>query len=44
MDLKSFHDFLGYHDKVRNRTKTIIAKIPSDKIDWQVTEKGINNA
>ena len=34
MHLNSFHNFLEYYDKVRNRTKTIIAKIPPDKIDW----------
>jgi uncharacterized damage-inducible protein DinB len=34
MDLQTFHDFLDYYDKVRGRTKVIIAKIPPAKIDW----------
>ena len=38
MDLKAFHEFLDYYDKVRARTKTIIAKIPPDKIDWAYRE------
>ena len=38
MDLKSFHDFLDYYEKVRGRTQTIIAKIPPDKIDWTYQE------
>jgi len=38
MDLKTFHDFLDYYDKVRGRTKLIIAKIPPDKIDWTYHE------
>jgi uncharacterized damage-inducible protein DinB len=38
MDLKTFHDFLDYYDKVRGRTKTIIAKIPPDKIEWTYRE------
>src|SRR5258708_7959388 len=39
MDLKTFRDFLDYYDKVRNRTKVIIAKIPDDKIDWTYREE-----
>ena len=38
MDLKTFHEFLEYYDKVRGRTKTIIAKIPPDRIDWAYRE------
>ena len=38
MDLKTFHEFLEYYDKVRGRTKVIIAKIPRDKIDWTYRE------
>jgi uncharacterized damage-inducible protein DinB len=38
MDLKTFHDFLDYYDKVRGRTKLIIAKIPTDKMDWTYRE------
>jgi uncharacterized damage-inducible protein DinB len=38
MDLKSFHDFLDYYEKVRGRTKTIIARIPPDKIEWTYKE------
>ena len=38
MDLKSFHEFLEYHDKVRNRTKAIITKIPVDKINCTYRE------
>src|SRR5437867_3963250 len=38
MDLKTFHDFLDYYDKVRTRTKLIISKIPPDKIDWTYRE------
>lgn len=34
MDLKTFHDFLDYYDKVRGRTKTIVARIPPDEIEW----------
>jgi uncharacterized damage-inducible protein DinB len=34
MDLKTFHEFLDYYDKVRGRTKTIISYIPKDKMDW----------
>ena len=34
MDLKTFHDFLEYYEKVRGRTKLIIGKIPKEKIDW----------
>lgn len=38
MDLKTFHDFLDYYDKVRVRTKLIISKIPPDNIDWSYKE------
>lgn len=38
MDLKTFHDFLDYYDKVRTRTKLIISKIPPDSIDWTYKE------
>lgn len=38
MTLEAFHDFLDYFDKVRNRTKIIIAKIPPDKFDWTYKE------
>lgn len=38
MDLKNFHDFLDYYDKIRGRTKLIISKIPKDKIDWTYRE------
>jgi uncharacterized damage-inducible protein DinB len=38
MDIKSFHDFLEYYDKVRARTKLIITRIPLDKIDWTYRE------
>jgi uncharacterized damage-inducible protein DinB len=38
MDLKTFHDFLDYYDKVRARTKLIISKIPPDSIDWTYKE------
>ena len=38
MDLKTFHEFLDYYDKVRGRTKTVIAKIPPDKIEWTCQE------
>ena len=38
MDLKTFHEFLEYYDKVRGRTKIINAKIPPDKIDWTYRE------
>ena len=38
MDLKTFHDFLDYYDKVRARTKLIISKIPPDNIDWSYKE------
>ena len=34
MDLKTFHDFLDYYEKVRLRTKTIVGFIPPDKMDW----------
>ena len=34
MDLKTFHDFLDYYDKVRSRTKLIISKIPPEHINW----------
>ncbi len=38
MDLKSFHDFLDYYDKVRARTKIIIAKIPPGQVEWTYKE------
>ncbi|MDB5284525.1 MAG: DinB family protein [Bacteroidota bacterium] len=38
MDLNAFHDFLDYYDKVRGRTKAIIARIPADKIEWTYKE------
>jgi len=38
MDLKTFHDFLDYYDKVRGRTKLIAATIPADKINWTYRE------
>jgi uncharacterized damage-inducible protein DinB len=38
MDLNTFHDFLDYYEKVRVRTKVIIARIPADKIDWSYRE------
>lgn len=38
MDLKTFHDFLDYYDKVRGRTKLIVSKIPRGKIDWTYCE------
>ncbi|HLP49831.1 MAG TPA: DinB family protein [Chitinophagales bacterium] len=38
MDLKTFHEFLDYYDKVRSRTKLIISKILPDKIDWTYRE------
>lgn len=38
MDLKTFHDFLDYYEKVRGRTKLIIGKIPRDKMDWTYRE------
>lgn len=38
MDVKTFHDFLDYYDKVRARTKLIISKIPPDSIDWTYKE------
>lgn len=38
MDVKTFHDFLDYYDKVRARTKLIISKIPPDNIDWTYKE------
>lgn len=34
MNLQSFHDFLDYYQKVRNRTNHIISKIPPEQIDW----------
>ncbi|MCW3124912.1 MAG: DinB family protein [Bacteroidetes bacterium] len=34
MDIKSFHDFLDYYDKVRGRTKIIVNLIPKDKLEW----------
>lgn len=34
MDIKSFHDFLEYYDKVRGRTKIIVNLIPKDKLEW----------
>ena len=38
MDLKAFHEFLDYYDKVRGRTKVIIAKIPPEAIEWTYLE------
>ena len=38
MDLKTFHDFLDYYEKVRGRTNLIISKIPNEKIDWTYRE------
>ena len=38
MDLKTFHDFLDYYDKVRGRTKTIAGFIPPNKMDWTYRE------
>ena len=38
MDINSFHEFLDYYNKVRDRTKTIISYIPEDKLDWTYRE------
>ena len=38
MDIKSFHDFLDYYDKVRGRTKIILDRIPKDKLEWTYRE------
>lgn len=34
MDLKTFHDFLDYYDKVRSRTKLIVSKIPPEQFNY----------
>ena len=38
MEIKTINPFLEYYKKIRARTKTVIAQIPADKINWTYRE------
>ena len=38
MEIKTINPFLEYYEKIRARTKTVIAQIPADKINWTYRE------
>lgn len=38
MEITSINSFLNYYEKIRQRTMTIIAQIPPEKIDWTYKE------
>jgi uncharacterized damage-inducible protein DinB len=38
MDIESFHSFLDYFEKVRERTLRVARCIPADRIDWTYKE------
>ena len=38
MEIKTINPFLEYYEKIRARTKTAIAQVPADKINWTYLE------
>ena len=38
MEIKTINPFLEYYEKIRARTKTAIAQVPADKINWTYRE------
>ena len=38
MEIKTINPFLEYYEKIRTRTKTAIAQVPADKINWTYRE------
>ena len=38
MEIKTINPFLEYYEKIRARTKTVIAQVPADKINWTYRE------